>query len=116
MHLFVRLIFWYSAAVAQSLQGKTCVFRDALLHTTVATHGYLSYFCLPVSLNQSGHFPLISLINNAFLPTELYVYCIYHIKNSQMLNMGINFTLLYIKIQEFSIHLIVVCLIPHKMV
>ncbi|KAJ8388227.1 hypothetical protein AAFF_G00135980 [Aldrovandia affinis] len=34
-------------------------------------HGYLSYCRLPVSLNQSGHSPLTSLINKVFSPTEL---------------------------------------------
>ena len=53
-----------SAAVA-------CPLRDALLHTTVVTCGYLRYCHLPVSFDQSGPSPLTSLINNTFLPTEL---------------------------------------------
>ncbi len=32
--------------------------------------GYLSFCCLPVSSNQSGHSPLTSLINKVFLHTE----------------------------------------------
>ena len=48
-----------------------CVFSDALLHTTVVMCGYLHYCRLPVSFDQSGPSPLTSLINNAFLPTEL---------------------------------------------
>ena len=48
-----------------------CVFRDALLHTTVVMRGYLRYCHLPVSFDQSGPSPLTSLINNAFLPAEL---------------------------------------------
>ena len=47
------------------------VFRDALLHTTVVMCGYLHYCHLPVSFDQSGPSPLTSLINKAFLPTEL---------------------------------------------
>ena len=43
------------------------VFRDALLHTTVITSGYLRYCHLPVSFDQPGP-PLTSLINKAFLP------------------------------------------------
>ena len=49
---------WSSAAVAHLLQGPTCcVFRDALLHTLVETSGYLSYCCLHIILNRSGHSP-----------------------------------------------------------
>ena len=49
-----------------------CVYsRDALLHTTVVIWRYLHYSNLPVSFEQSGPSPLISLINKAFLPTEL---------------------------------------------
>ena len=40
-----------------------CVFRDALLHTTVVMCGYLCYCHLPVSFDQSGPSPLTSLIN-----------------------------------------------------
>ena len=39
-----------------------CVFRDALLHTTVEMGGYLHYFHLPVNFDLSGP----SLINKAF--------------------------------------------------
>ena len=63
---------WSSAAVAAPLQGLTCcVFRDALLHTTVLMQGYLSYCHLPVSLNQSEPSPPTSLINKVFSSTEL---------------------------------------------
>ena len=63
---------WSSAAVAHLLQGSTCcVFRDALLHTSVVTSGYLSSCCLSISSNQSGPSPLTSGINKAFSPTEL---------------------------------------------
>ena len=48
-----------------------CVFRDALLHTIVVMRGYLHYCYLPVSFDQSGPSPLISLINTAFLTAEL---------------------------------------------
>ena len=48
-----------------------CVFKDAILHTTVVTHGYLHYCHLLVSFDKSGPSPLTSLINNAFLPTKL---------------------------------------------
>ena len=37
-----------------------CVFRDALLHTTVLMCGYLCYCHLPVSFDQSGPSPLTS--------------------------------------------------------
>ena len=41
MHLFDVLVF---VAVAYQLIGLThCVFRDALLHTTVVMRGYLCY-------------------------------------------------------------------------
>ena len=61
-----------SAAVAYPLKGlNCCVFRDALLHTTVVMHGYLCYCHLPASFDQSYPSPVTSLINNAFLPTEL---------------------------------------------
>ena len=33
----------YSAAVAYPLNLKCCVFKDALLHTTVIIRGYLCY-------------------------------------------------------------------------
>jgi len=53
-------------------QGLTCcVFRDAHLQTSVVTSAYLSYCCLSISLNQSGHSPLTSGINKAFSATEL---------------------------------------------
>ena len=59
-------------AVAYPLRGlMRCVFRDALLHTTVVMCGYLHYCHLPVSFDQSGPSPLTSLINNTFLPAEL---------------------------------------------
>jgi len=45
------------AAVANLLQDSTCcVFRDALLQTSVVKSGYLSYCCLFISSNQSGLF------------------------------------------------------------
>ena len=50
-----------------------CVFRDALLHTTVVMRGYSRWCHLPVSIDQSSPSPLISLINKAFLPAELLV-------------------------------------------
>ena len=72
LSLFFRLIK-SSAAVAHPLHRGLmhCVFRDALLHTTVVMCGYLRYCHLPVRFNQSGPFRLISLINEAFLATEL---------------------------------------------
>ena len=48
-----------------------CVFRDAFLRTTVVMCGYLHYCHLPVSFDQPGPSVLTTLINNAFLPTEL---------------------------------------------
>ena len=66
LDLLFRLIRC-SAAVAYPLRGLTCcVFRDALLHTTVVMCGYLCYCHLPVSFDQSGPFSLTSLINRAF--------------------------------------------------
>ena len=63
-----------SAAVAYPLRGlKHYVFRDALLHTTVVMCGYLLDCHLPVSFNQSGLSPLISLVNN-MLGVQLFVY------------------------------------------
>ena len=56
-----------------------CVFRDALLHTTVM-RGYLRYGHLPVSFDQSGPSPLTSLIDHTFLPAELLaldVFCFF---------------------------------------
>ena len=51
--LFFTLI-GLSAAVADPLRGsRCCVFRDALLHTTVVIRGYL----LPVSFDQPGPSP-----------------------------------------------------------
>lgn len=58
---------WSSAAVAHLPQGSMCcVFRDALLHTSVITSGYLRYCCLSISWNQPGHSPLTSGNNKAF--------------------------------------------------
>lgn len=51
--------------------SRCCTLRDALLHTTVLNSCYLSICGLSVSLNESGHSPLTSLINKVFLPTEL---------------------------------------------
>ena len=60
------LTYWPSAAVACPLRGLThCVFRDALLHTTVVMCGYLRYCHLPLSWYQSGPSPLTFLINEA---------------------------------------------------
>ena len=65
-------MYWSSAAVAYPLRGLThCVFRDALLHTTVVMHGYLCNCHLPFSFDLSGPSPLTSLINNMFLLAEL---------------------------------------------
>ncbi len=53
---------WSSAAVAHLLQGSMyCAFREALLRTSVVTSGNLSYCCLSICSNQSGHSPLIAL-------------------------------------------------------
>ncbi len=58
---------WSSAAVAHLLQGSTCcAFRDGILHTLVATSGYLSYCCLSFISNQSAHSHMTSDINKAF--------------------------------------------------
>ena len=48
-----------------------CMLRDAILHTTVLNSCYLSICGLSVSLNESGHSPLTSLMNKVFLPTEM---------------------------------------------
>ena len=70
--VFIILIL-SSAAAAYPLRDLTrCVFRYALLHTTVVMCGYLPYCHLPVSFVQSGPSPLTSLIN-AFLPRELLI-------------------------------------------
>ena len=50
--------------------SRCCTLRDALLHNTVLNSCYLSICGLSVSLNESGHSPLTSLIT-VFLPTEL---------------------------------------------
>ena len=61
----------YSAAVAYPHRYLLCcVFRDAFPHTTVVMCGYLRYCHLPVSSEQSGPYPLTSLINKVFLPAE----------------------------------------------
>ena len=74
-YLFMKLIFqtyWSSAAIGNPLSGlMRCVFRDALLHTTVVMRGYLFYFQLPVSFDQSGSSLIAALINQAILPSEL---------------------------------------------
>ncbi len=62
---------WSSAAGAHLLQGSTCAFRDGILHTLVATSGYLIYCCHSIISNQSAHFPMTSDINKAFLSTQL---------------------------------------------
>ena len=46
-----------------------CVFKDALLHSTVIMRGYLTYNA--VGLKQSDHSPLTSLINKVFSLREL---------------------------------------------
>ena len=48
-----------------------CMLRDALLHTTGLNSCFLSICGLSVSLNESGHSPLTSLINKVVLTTEL---------------------------------------------
>lgn len=40
--------------------SRCSAFRDALLHILVATTGYLSYHCFPISSNHSGYSPLTS--------------------------------------------------------
>ena len=61
--VFLRPIFFLtycSSAATYPLRGLVrCVFRDALLHTTVAMSGYLHYCYLPVSFDQSGHSPVV---------------------------------------------------------
>ena len=80
--IYYTYFFTYcsSVAVAYPLRGLAhCVFRDALLYTTVILCGYLHYCHLPVSVDQSGPSPLISLIHNAFLSTELLMFiCFSH--------------------------------------
>lgn len=56
---------WSYAAVAH------LSFWDAPLHGTIVKSGNLTYCCLPVSLNQSTHSPLTSLINKVFSPVDL---------------------------------------------
>lgn len=54
---------WSSAAMSYQLQcSMCCPFRDTLLHILVVITDYLSYRCLPDSLNQLGHSPLTSSI------------------------------------------------------
>lgn len=63
-----------SAAVANLLQALTfCVFRNASLHTSVATNGYLSYHCLSISLKPSGHSPQTADISS-LLPTGYFFF------------------------------------------
>ena len=70
------LIYWSPAAVVYPLRDlMRCVFRDALLHTTVVMCGYLCCRHPPVSFDQAGPSPRTSLINKAFLPTELLDVC-----------------------------------------
>ena len=47
--LVIFSTYWSSAAVAYPLTD--CVFREALLHTTVVMCGYLRHCDLPVSLS-----------------------------------------------------------------
>ncbi len=64
---------WSSPSVAHLLQGLTsCEFRDALLHTSVVTSGYLRYCCFLINSNKSGHSPLTSGINKAFSPQNCH--------------------------------------------
>ena len=61
--------------------SRCCTLRDALLHTTVLNSCYLSVCGLSVSLNESGHSPLTSLINKVFCPQNcrsLNVFCLSH--------------------------------------
>lgn len=47
-----------------------CAFRDALLYTLVTTSGNLCLCWFLISLKQSGHYALISGINEAFFLSE----------------------------------------------
>lgn len=68
---------WYCDAVAHPLQGLTCcVFRDAVLSTTIVMRGSVNYCCLPVS--QSGHSPLTYFITKELLPAQLDIMCFFH--------------------------------------
>ena len=70
LNIFFRLIDLLDLTFP--LGGLTsCVFRDALLHTTVVMCDYLHYCHLPVSFVQSGSSPLTSLIDNTVLTAEL---------------------------------------------
>lgn len=64
----------FSPANAAHLpQASTCcAFGDAFRHPGCGSH-YLRYLCLPVSLNQSGHSPLIMQITGK----NGWVFCFY---------------------------------------
>lgn len=64
-------LVWSSAAVVYLGQGLMCfVLTGALLHILVVIIGYLSYCCLPINWNHSGHCPLSYDINKVLLPSE----------------------------------------------
>ena len=75
----ISLTCWSSAAVAYPLRGlMRCLFRAALLHTTVVMRGYSRDCHLPVSFDQPGPSPLTSLINKAQNCCLLDVFCFSH--------------------------------------
>ena len=66
---WLRLIRLSSATVAYPLRGLTrCVFRDALLHTTVLMCGYLHYCCLSAFLPEN---PRRSAVTEILKPPRL---------------------------------------------
>ena len=63
--IYYTFFFFTSAAVACPLAGLTrCVFRDALLHTTVVMRGYLHCCHFPDGSDQSGPSPLQYSLQN----------------------------------------------------
>lgn len=58
---------WFSAATAHLLLG----FAGVFLHILAITSGYLTYCCLPISLNQSALSLMTFDVNKAFSHRDL---------------------------------------------
>ncbi len=69
-HYLILSQAWSSTVVHLLQHAKSCLFRDALLHVTVSAERCCLQTCSPpVGWNKSCHFPPISLITKAFLPS-----------------------------------------------
>lgn len=67
-----------SAVVVHQSQGSLChAFSDAFLPITFVKSSYFSYLCLSVSWNQSGHSPLLSLINRGVFARRTVIHWIF---------------------------------------